>query len=71
MSVAADDDGVVPGGDQSRNVGAEDGLAEHSPSQNVTDGSVGGTPHFLKVKLKHAQNSSQRETGFFISTGCL
>ena len=49
--MSANDDGLLPAGDDAGDVLTEDGLPEHSASQDVTDRAVGGTPHLLQVEL--------------------
>lgn len=51
VSVTADDDRGSPTGDQTRNVLADDGLAENSSTQNISDGSVWRLPHLFQIKL--------------------
>ena len=50
-SVAANDNGLLPGGDEAGHVLHNDGLAEHRAVENVADGPVGRLPHLLQVEL--------------------
>jgi hypothetical protein len=43
--VAADDDGLFPAGDETRDAGDDDGFAEDGAAEDVTDGAIGGQPH--------------------------
>jgi len=51
VGVAADDDGLLPAGDNARDVLDDDGLAEDGTAEDVPDGSVGAGPHLLEVEL--------------------
>ncbi|CAG9096414.1 unnamed protein product, partial [Plutella xylostella] len=51
VRVAADDDGLLPAGDEPRDVLADDGLAEHGAAEDVADGAVGALPHLLELEL--------------------
>lgn len=51
VCVAADDDGLLPAGDEPRDVLADDGLAEHGAAEDVPDGAVGALPHLLELEL--------------------
>ena len=51
ICMTAYDDGFLPGGHETRDVGADDGLTEHGASQDVPDGAVGTLPHLLQLKL--------------------
>lgn len=54
VRMPTDDDGLLPAGDEARDVLADDGLAEDGASQNVADGAVGRPPHELELELLHA-----------------
>lgn len=43
--VAADDDGLLPAGNETGNAGDDDGLTEDGTAEGVSDGAVGGQPH--------------------------
>jgi hypothetical protein len=49
--MSSDNNGLVPGGDETGNVLAENWLTEDGSTENVADGSVGGLPHRLEVEL--------------------
>lgn len=51
IGVSADDDWLMPFGDDSRDVLYDDGLSEDSTIEVVSDGSVGTLPHLLQVEL--------------------
>jgi hypothetical protein len=51
VGVTTDDDGLGPAGDKARYVSADNGLTEYGTVKDVTDSSVGGLPHLLKVEL--------------------
>ena len=50
-SVSADNDGFFPAGHKFRDVADDDGLTEDGAADDVSDGTVGGLPHLLKVEL--------------------
>ena len=50
-SMTTDGDGLLPAGNQERNVLADDWFAENSSAEDVTDGAVGTLPHLLEVEL--------------------
>lgn len=50
--VTTDDDGLLPAGYQTWDAGDDDGLTEDSTAKDVTDGAVGGEPHYW-AKLKN------------------
>ena len=54
MSMPADDDGLDPAGHQAGDVLADDGLAEHGSTQDVSDGPVRRAPHLLELELLHS-----------------
>lgn len=43
--VTADDDGLLPAGDETGDTGDDDGLAEDGAAESVSDGTVGREPH--------------------------
>lgn len=43
--VAADDDGLLPAGDEARDAVDDDGLAEDGAAEGIADGAVGREPH--------------------------
>lgn len=43
--VAADDDGLLPAGDEAGDSGDDDGLTEDGTAEGVADGAVGRKPH--------------------------
>lgn len=43
--VTANDDGLLPSGDETGDAGDDDGLTEDGAAESVTDGAVGGEPH--------------------------
>lgn len=43
--VAADDDGLLPAGDEAGNAVDDDGLAEDGAAEGIADGAVGRKPH--------------------------
>lgn len=49
--MTTNNNGLSPARHQTRNVLDDDGLTEDGSSQDVTDGSVGGLPHLLKLEL--------------------
>ena len=49
--MTANDDGFLPGGHEAGDVGADDGLTEHSASQNVPDSSIRTFPHLFQLEL--------------------
>ena len=49
--MSSNDNRFLPTGDQSWDVLAYDGLAEHSSSQDVTDSSIGRLPHLLEFEF--------------------
>lgn len=51
VGVTTYDDGLLPTGDQARDVVADDGLSEDSAPQDVPDGAVGRLPHLLQLEL--------------------
>lgn len=51
VGMSANDDGLGPARDETRDVGNNDGLTEDGSSEDVSDGSVGAGPHFLQAKL--------------------
>ena len=53
--VAADDDRVGPAGDQPRDVGDDDRLAEDDAAQDVADRAVGRLPHLLEAEFLDAR----------------
>ena len=61
--MTTNDDGLSPARHQARNVLDDDGLTEDGSSQDVTDGSVGGLPHLLKLELykMDARTTKMRE----------
>src|SRR5690606_33753393 len=52
--VTADDDRLVPTGDQARDVGDDDRLAEDHAAEDVADGAVWRLPHLLEAELLDA-----------------
>ena len=48
MGMATDDDGVIPGSNESGDVRAENWLTEDGAAEDVSDGSVRRSPHFLR-----------------------
>ena len=55
IGVAADDDRLGPARHQARHVLADDRLAEDHAAEDVADGAVGRTPHFLEIEFLHAR----------------
>lgn len=53
--MASDDDRLLPPWHQAGDIGAHDGFAEHGSVEDVTDGAVWRTIHFLEVELLHAR----------------
>lgn len=53
MSVSANDDGLLPSGNEERHIVADNGLSEDGTVEDVTDGSIGGLPHLLQLELLH------------------
>lgn len=51
MSVSSNDDGSGPAWDKSGNVLADDGLSEDGSIKDISDGTVGRSPHFLELEL--------------------
>jgi hypothetical protein len=51
MGVSSNDDGSSPAWHKSRNVLADDGLSEDGSIKDISDGSIGRSPHFLKFEL--------------------
>lgn len=51
VGMATNDDGLLPARDEAGDIVTNDGLAEHSSSEDVTDGSVGALPHLLQFEL--------------------
>jgi len=51
--VAADDDGLFPAWDETRDAWDDDGFAEDRAAEMIPDGAVGAQPHFLEVELLH------------------
>ena len=49
--VTADDDGLVPAGHQTRDIGDDDRLAEDRAAEDVADGAVGRFPHLLEAEF--------------------
>ena len=45
--MAADDDGLLPAGDEARDAGDHNGLTEDGAAEDVADGAIGGEPHCL------------------------
>lgn len=43
--VTADDDGLLPAGDEAGNAGNDNGLAEDGSAEGISDGAVGRQPH--------------------------
>ena len=52
--MAANDDRLGPGGNQTRDVVDDDRLAEDDAAQNVPDSAVRRPPHLLKAELLNA-----------------
>jgi hypothetical protein len=50
-SVAADDYGLFPAGDEAGDFRDDDGFSEDGAAEVVPDGAVGGQPHLLELKL--------------------
>ena len=50
-SVSTNNNGLNPAWDATRNVGDNNGLAEHSAVKDVSNGTVGALPHLLEVEL--------------------
>mmetsp|Transcript_58958 Transcript_58958/g.81813 ORF Transcript_58958/g.81813 Transcript_58958/m.81813 type:complete len:351 (-) Transcript_58958:3-1055(-) len=50
-SVSANNDGLLPAGDVSRDLVDDDGLSEDGAAEVISDGTVGGLPHLLKVEF--------------------
>ena len=61
-SVTADDDRLVPAGNQSRDVRDDDRLAEDNATKDVADGAVRTAPHLLEAEFFNA--------GFVGGDGC-
>lgn len=53
MGVSPDNNRLVPAGHKAGHVGADNGLTEDGTVEDVTDGAVGGLPHFLELELLH------------------
>lgn len=49
--MTANGNGLVPRGDEARDVGDNDGRAEDSATEDVTNGAVGALPHLLELEL--------------------
>lgn len=54
MGVPTNDDGFDPARHQAWDILAYDSFAEDGAAQDISDGSVRGAPHLLKVKLLNA-----------------
>lgn len=54
--VTADDNGLGPAGNETRDGLAEDRLAENGTAQDVTDGAVRAWPHLLQLELCNQNN---------------
>lgn len=53
--MTANDNGVFPPWDGARNALEDDGLAEHGPTEDVSDRPIRALPHLLEVELLHAR----------------
>ena len=51
VGVAADHDRLGPARDETRHVLADDWLAKDDPAQDVADGAVRASPHFLEMEF--------------------
>ena len=49
--MTTNDDGLLPGGNKARYVGANYGLSKHSSTQNVSNGTIWTLPHLFQMKL--------------------
>ncbi len=49
--MSANNDGLSPARNKTRDVLAKDGLTENSTTKNVSDGAIGGLPHLLQAEL--------------------
>ena len=52
--MAANDDGLGPGGHQTRNIADDDGLTENDSAKNVADGAIRRLPHLLQPEFIYA-----------------
>ena len=52
--MTTNDDGVLPAWDRAGDTLQDDGLAEDSTAEDVSDGTIGTLPHLLQLKLLHA-----------------
>jgi hypothetical protein len=62
-SVTANDDGLVPARHKAGNAGDDNGLTEDGTAENVTDGTVGGEPHWWVVSQAGSYNIMQDGRG--------
>ena len=53
--VTADHDRLAPAGDEPRDVGDDDRLAEDDAAEDVADGAVGRAVHLVQAELLHAR----------------
>ena len=60
--MAANTDGIFPGADKPWNIFCDNGFSENRSSENISDGSIGGSVHFFELKLIHP--------GFIRCNGC-
>ena len=51
ISMSSNDDWLNPSGNKSGNVADDNGLSENSSVQDIPDGTVGRSPHLLKVEF--------------------
>jgi hypothetical protein len=58
--VAADDDGLLPAGDEARDARDDNGLAEDGAAEGVADGAVGREPHCRGTGQKKVSQHQRR-----------
>jgi hypothetical protein len=70
-SVTSDDDGLLPAGHETRNAVNDDGFTEDGASQGVSDGAVGGEPHFEASQIGAVEDIAGRRDSLFFSLNSL
>jgi hypothetical protein len=61
--VTANDDGLFPSGDETRDTRDDNGFTEDCPVENVSDSPVGGSPHLFQIEFYHYQYSPDKPGG--------
>ena len=60
VGMSANHNRLLPAGDKTRNIAADDGLTEHSPSENIPDSTIGRLPHHLETKLCRGERANNQ-----------